>query len=53
VRFRRDDAEEGGLHFHRLIERQVVAVHEHGSARVLMKFAQATDMIDVRMGAGR
>ncbi len=49
--FRREDAKEGGLHIHCLIEWQVVAVHEYGSAGVLMKFAQAADVIDVRMGA--
>src|SRR5256884_729411 len=50
-KLRRVDAEERRLHLHCLIERQVVAVHEHGSARVLMKFAQAADVIDVRMSA--
>ena len=48
---RRVDAEERRLHLHRPIERQVVAVHQHGSARVSMKFAQAADVIDVRMRA--
>src|SRR5258708_385299 len=50
-KLRRVYAEEGGLHVHRLIEGQVVAVHEHGSARVLMKFAQAADVVDVRVRA--
>src|ERR1700731_3344388 len=45
------DAEERRLHLHGLIERQVVAVHQHGSARVLMKFAQSADVIDVRVRA--
>src|SRR5258708_24815430 len=49
--FRREDAKESGLHIHGLIEWQVVAVHEYGSAGVLMKFAQAADVIDVRVGA--
>src|SRR6267143_66770 len=50
-KLRRVDAEERRLHLHRLIERQVVAVHQHGCARVLMKFAQAADVIDVRVRA--
>src|ERR1700731_4440731 len=45
------DAEERRLHLHGLIERQVVAGHQHGSARVLMKFAQSADVIDVRVRA--
>ena len=48
---RRADAEEGCLHVHCLVERQIVAVHEHGGAGVLMKFAQAADVIDVRVSA--
>ncbi len=50
-KLRREDAEERGLHVHRLIQRQVVAVHEHRCARVLMKFAQTADVIDVRVRA--
>src|SRR6266550_1475010 len=50
-KLRRVDAEERRLHLHCLIERQVVSVHQHGSARVLMKFAQAADVIDVRVRA--
>src|SRR6266550_4376313 len=50
-KLRRVDAEERRLHLHCLIERQVVAVHQHRSARVLMKFAQAADVIDVRVRA--
>src|SRR5713226_8098576 len=48
---RREYAEEGGLHVHRMIKRQVVAMHEHGRAGVLMQFAQAADVIDVRVRA--
>ncbi len=45
------NAEERGLHFHGSIERQVVAMHEHGRAGVLMELAQAADVINVRVGA--
>src|SRR5260370_14357886 len=48
---RREYAEESSLHVHRMIKRQVVAMHKHGRAGVLMKFAQAADVIDVRVRA--
>ena len=44
-------AEECRLHVHRLIKRQIVAVHQHGGARVLMQLAQAADVVDVRVRA--
>jgi len=40
-------AEECGLLVHRLIEREIVAVHQHGRACVLMELAQAANVIDV------
>jgi len=49
--FRRTDSEERGLFVHRLIERQVVAMHQDRCARVLMKLAQAAYVIDVRVRA--
>jgi len=36
-------AEECGLLVHRLIEREIVAVHQHGRACVLMELAQAAN----------
>ncbi len=48
---RREYAQEGSLHVHRMIKGQIVAMHEHGRACVLMKFAQAADVIDVRVRA--
>jgi hypothetical protein len=37
------------LHLHGLIEGQVVAMHEHGRAGVLMELAQAADVVNVRV----
>jgi len=48
---RRLDAEEGGLHFHSLIERNIVAVHQNRSAGVVVESLQAADVINVRVGA--
>src|SRR5258707_14664869 len=48
---RRVHAEECGLLVHRLVKRQVVAVHQHRRAGVLMEFAQAADVIYMRMRA--
>ena len=48
---RRLDAEKAGLHLHRLIERNIVAVHQNRSARVVVEFFQTADMVDVRVGA--
>src|SRR5260370_41015734 len=48
---RREYAEESSLHVHRMIKRQAVAMHKHGRAGGLMKFAQAADAIDVGLGA--
>src|SRR5713226_10234117 len=48
---RRVHAKERGLIVHRLIKWQIVAVHQHGRAGVLMQFAQSTDVIDVRVRA--
>jgi hypothetical protein len=39
------------LHFHPLIERQIVAMHQNRSARVLAKFAEAANVVDVSMSA--
>ena len=44
-------AEEGGLHFHAAIEREIVVVHHDGRAGVLVKLGEAADVIDVRVGA--
>jgi aminomethyltransferase len=49
--FRRGDTEERGLHFHPLIKRQIVAMHQDGSAGVLAKFAEAAYVVDMSMSA--
>jgi len=48
---RRLDAEKAGLHFHRLIERNIVAVHQNRSAGVIVKFLQAADVVNVGVRA--
>ena len=45
------DAEEAGLHLHRLIERNVIAVHQNRSARVVVEFFQPADVVNVCMSA--
>src|SRR5260370_12590158 len=45
--FGREDAQKSGLHFHGLIKRQIVAMHEHGGTRILMELAQAADVINM------
>jgi len=47
----RQDAEEGCLHIHGLIEGQIVAVHQDGRAGILVELAQAADVVNVRMRA--
>src|SRR3989442_3086892 len=39
----RQDAEEGCLHIHGLIEGQIVAVHQDGRAGILVELAQAME----------
>jgi hypothetical protein len=48
---RRFDSKKRGLHVHRLIERNVVAVHQNGSTSVIVKLFQSADVVDVRMSA--
>ena len=45
------DAEERGLHFHGLIERQILLMHEDRGAGDPMQFAESADVVDVRMSA--
>jgi len=49
--FGRRHAEECSLDFHATVEREIVAVHHDGSASVLVKFGEAADVVDVRVGA--
>lgn len=48
---RRLDAKEARLHFHGLIERNIVAMHQNGSAGVVVEFLQAADVVNVSVGA--
>ncbi len=48
---RRGYAKESGLDVHRLIEWQVVAVHQDGSAGKLVELGEPSDVIDVRVRA--
>src|SRR5438552_16229317 len=48
---RRLDSEKSSLHVHRLIKRNVILMHQNGSASVVMQFLEATDVVDVGMGA--
>ena len=49
--WRRFDSKKRGLHVHRLIERNVVAVHQNGSTGVIVQLFQSADVVDVRMRA--
>jgi len=49
--FRRGNAEKRSLHFHALIKRQVIAMHQDGCAGVLPQLAETADVIDVGMSA--
>jgi hypothetical protein len=49
--WRRFDAQEARLHLHRLIERNVVAMHQNGSAGVIVELLQTADVVNVRVGA--
>ena len=40
-----------GLNVQMAVELHIVAVHEHGRAGDLLHFAQAADVIDMRVGA--
>jgi hypothetical protein len=44
-------ADEGGLHFHGVVEREIVIVHHHGRAGVLVKLRETADVVNVRVGA--
>ncbi len=50
-KFGREDSQKSGLHFHGLIKRQIVAMHEHGGARILMELAQTADVINMSVSA--
>jgi hypothetical protein len=45
------DTEICGLDVHAVIEREIVAMHEDGSAGVLAELGEAADVVDVRMRA--
>lgn len=49
--FWRAHAEKRGLHFHGVVEREIVVVHHDRGASILMESGQAADVIDVGMGA--
>lgn len=44
-------AEEGGLHFHAVIERKIVVVHHDGRAGILMQLGKAPDVVNMGVGA--
>jgi hypothetical protein len=48
---RRRQPDERRLHIHRVIQREILAVHHHRRARVLVQLAQPADMINVRVRA--
>jgi len=48
---RRLDTEKAGLDFHRLIKRNIVAVHQNGSAGVVMKLLEAARVVNMSVGA--